>query len=249
MRCGLTTPPFMQVLSTKRPNRCGIGARYCGPLCAARMTQFLLQLCAHFGSVFLHFDETVRAQVAQAGAATRAGCAHSSGSVWAMNVPGYGSSGAALCCARTHQHRCAHPSPIVVTYGLAVAQPCAWAGARRVARCNSFEIQTAWSICTAVRTVLRKDAHHMHAAVDSSVNEIVHGMCELPNYGRVIVATEVMALWRRSGDGRAFRTHAPAEMGRRTIHSGLSVGREEARRIVSGRSPTTRLLDKLGSQG
>jgi len=51
MRCGLTTPPFMQVLPIKRPNSCGIGARYCDALCAAIMTQFLLQLCADFGSV------------------------------------------------------------------------------------------------------------------------------------------------------------------------------------------------------
>jgi|GEM_PF-4403820 hypothetical protein len=61
-----------------------------------------------------------------------------------MNVPGYRSSGAALCCAWIPQHRCAHPSPIVVTYALAVAQPCAWAGAKRVARCASrlrFELR------------------------------------------------------------------------------------------------------------
>ena len=100
MRCGLTTPPFMQVLPIKRLNSCGIRARYCDALCAAMMTQFLLQLGAHFGSVFRQLGEIVRAQVAQGGAAIRAGCAHSSGSVWAMNVPGYRSSGAALClCA------------------------------------------------------------------------------------------------------------------------------------------------------
>ena len=36
-----------------------------------------------------------------------------------------------------HQHRWAHPLPIVVTYALVVAEPCAWAGARRVARCTA----------------------------------------------------------------------------------------------------------------
>ena len=159
--------------------------------------------------------ETVRAQVAQAGAATRAGCAHSSGSVWAMNVPGYRSSGAALCCGLIHQHGWGHPLPIVVTYALVVAEPCAWAGARRVARCNSFEIQTAWSVCTAVRTVLCKDAHHMHAAADSGCNENAHLMCERSNYGRVLVAAEVMELWRRSGDGLALGTHAPLAIERR----------------------------------
>ena len=80
------------------------------------------------------WSETVRAQVAQAGAATRAGCAYRSGSVWAMNVHGCRSSGAALCCGLIHQQRCGHPLQIVVTYALVVAKPCAWAGARRVAR-------------------------------------------------------------------------------------------------------------------
>ena len=69
----------------------------------------------------------------------------------------------------------------------------------------------------------------MRAAADSGFNENVHQMCDLPNYGRVLVATEVMALWLHSGDGRALRTHALLAMERRTIHSGLSVGREESR--------------------
>src|SRR5664279_6098319 len=85
----------------------------------------------------------------------------------------------------------------------------------------------------------------MHAAVDSGCNENVRQMCELPNYGRVLVATEVMALWLRSGDGPALRTLALLAMDRRTIHSGLSVGREESQRIVSGRSLTTGLLGSL----
>ena len=71
----------------------------------------------------------------------------------------------------------------------------------------------------------------MHAAVDSGCDEKVHQMCELPNYGRVPVATEVMALCRPSGDGRALRTHAPLAMERRTVYSGLSVGREESWQI------------------
>jgi len=72
----------MQVLRTKRRNSCGIRARYCDALCAAIMTQFLLQLCAHFGSVFLQLREIVRARVAQGGAAESWRCAQSSGSVW-----------------------------------------------------------------------------------------------------------------------------------------------------------------------
>jgi len=76
-----------------------------------------------------------------------------------MNVPGYRSCGAALCCGLIHQYRCGHPLPIVVTYALVAAEPCEWAGARRVASCNSFEIHSAWSVCTVVCTLLCKDAH------------------------------------------------------------------------------------------
>jgi hypothetical protein len=68
----------------------------------------------------------------------------------------------------------------------------------------------------------------MHAAVDPGCNENVHQMYEHPNYGRVLAATETMALWRRLGDGRALRTYAPLAMEQRIIRSGLSVGREEA---------------------
>ena len=132
MRCGLITPLFMQVLPTKRPNSCGIRARYCDALCAAMMTQFLSQLCAHFGSVFRQLHEVVPARVAQGGAAIRAGCGAQQWFGWAMNVPWYRSSGAALCCARIHQHWFGRPSPMVVTYALVVAEPRAWAGARRV---------------------------------------------------------------------------------------------------------------------
>ena len=77
----------------------------------------------------------------------------------------------------------------------------------------------------------------MHAAAHSGCNEIVHEKCELLNYGRVLVATEVMALWLRSGDGRTLRTHAPLAMERRTIHSGLFVGREEAHELSAGDLP------------
>jgi hypothetical protein len=52
----------------------------------------------------------------------------------------------------------------------------------------------------------------MHAVVDSDSNENAQLMCERPNYGRVLAAPEVMALWRRLGDGRALRTHAPLAM-------------------------------------
>jgi hypothetical protein len=74
--------------------------------------------------------------------------------------------------------------------------------------------------------VLCKDARQMHAAVDPGCNESVQQMCEHPNFGRVLVATEVTALWRRSGDRRALRTLELLAMELRTKDSGLSVGRK-----------------------
>src|SRR5271169_2777748 len=55
----------------------------------------------------------------------------------------------------------------------------------------------------------------MHAAADFGCNENAHLMCERSNYGRVLVAAEVMELWRRSGDGLALGTHAPLAIERR----------------------------------
>ena len=133
MRCGLTTPLLMQVLPTKRPNSCGIRARYCDALCAAMMTQFLLQLCAHsdrcsgncaklcareLHKVVRRYARVVRTTVVRLGdECTRLSFER-----------------AALCCARIHQYWFGPPSPMVVTYALVVAEPCAWADARRVAR-------------------------------------------------------------------------------------------------------------------
>src|ERR1017187_8658240 len=75
--------------------------------------------------------------------------------------------------------------------------------------------------CSAVCTVRRMDARQMHAAADSGCNETAQLMYDLPNYGSVLVATEITALWRRSGDGRrTLRAHAPLAMERRTISAG-----------------------------
>jgi len=109
--------------------------------CAAMVPQFLY---THSGLVFRQLREIVRAQVERAGATIRAGCAHRSGSAWAMNVHGYRPSDAALCCGLIYQYRGAHVSQIVVPWSLVVAEPCAWAGARRVARCTArlrFELR------------------------------------------------------------------------------------------------------------
>jgi len=117
-----------------------------------------------------------------------------------------------------------------------------WQGVTRL------RVRLCGPACTAVCTVRRMDARQMHAAADSGCNENAQLMCELPNYGRVLVATEVMALWRRSGDGRALRTHAPLAMERRILRSGLSVGRKDSQLIVSGRSPTRGLRDSFRRQ-
>jgi hypothetical protein len=206
---------FKFSISEKRPRSC-----------ATRGALLRCDVCSHGDAVLFVLSCSYRLGVEPVGRnCARASCARccvgkhglfvQQWCGWAMNVHGYRTSGAGLCCARIHQHWFARPSPIVVTYALAVAEPGAWVGARRVARCNSFEIQTAWSVCIAVRTVLCKDAHHLHAAADSGCNENAHLMCERSNYGRDLVAAEVMALWRRSGDGLALGTHAPLATERR----------------------------------
>jgi hypothetical protein len=55
----------------------------------------------------------------------------------------------------------------------------------------------------------------MHAAANSFCDENGQLMCERSKYGRVLVAAEVMELWRRSGDGLALGTHAPLAIERR----------------------------------
>jgi len=219
----------MQVLPIKRRSSCDIRARYCDGLCAVMVRQFLFQLCAGFGSVFRQLRETVRARVAQAGAATRAGCAHSSGSVWAMNVHGYRSSGAALCCGLIQRHRWGHPLPIVVTYALVVAVPCARNGAGRLARYHSFESQTVWSaLHRRVYSAARGCASNARGCRFRLRRECAADVRTF-KLRLVLVATEVIASWRRTGDGLALGTLALLAMERRTIHSGLSVGREESR--------------------
>src|SRR5271157_2954434 len=74
---------------------------------------------------------------------------------WVTNVFDYRSNGEALCCGLIHQHRFVYPPRTVVP--------------------------SLCSACTAVRTVLRKYAHQMHAAVDSGCNENPQLMCELSN--------------------------------------------------------------------
>ena len=152
--CGFAAyrkPPLVNILASDYPIHQTVLLQKRRNSCDTRAHCLRCVVCCHGAAVLVRsfrfgvpaIVEIVRARVAQAGAATRAGCAHSSGSVWAMNVHGYRSSGAALCCGLIHQHRYGHPLPIVVTYALVVAEPCAWVGARRHARCNSFAIHSA----------------------------------------------------------------------------------------------------------
>lgn len=52
-----------------------------------------------------------------------------------------------------------------------IAEPCAGAGERRVARWNRFERQAARWTCAAVRRVPCKDAQQMHAAVGATTRQ------------------------------------------------------------------------------
>ncbi len=121
-------------ISEKRPSSCATRARHCDASRAARVMQFLLELCAHFGSVFRQLREIVRARVAQGSCGDTHGLCALQWFGWAMDVPGCRSSGAALCCARIHQRWWARRLPIAVPCALVIAEPRAAASARRVAR-------------------------------------------------------------------------------------------------------------------
>ncbi len=161
-------------------------------------------VCSHDDAVLVHAEllvpvrcsgscgETVRAQVAQAGPATRAGCAHSSGSVWAMNVHGYRSSRAALCCATDP------PASV----GTSVANCCYLrAGCCRTV-CMGW-CKTSGKVQARLRFTLRGQSAPScaHCCVRMRIrctrlsipaaNENAQLMCESSNYGRVPVATDV----------------------------------------------------------
>src|SRR5271166_4251043 len=83
----------------------------------------------------------------------------------------------------------AQPLPIVVANVRVVAEPRASTGARRMASLNRLEIYTAWWVCTAVCTVLCKDAHRIRAAVGAPA-------------GARVVRTAAVCLDAELGDGR-----------------------------------------------
>src|SRR5271157_1280731 len=149
-----------------------------------------------------------------------------------MNVHGYRSYGAALCCALSHQHWWTHPWSIVVPHALVVGELCAWAGARCVARCHWFESQTVWSVLhRRVYSAAHGCASNAHGCRFRLRRKCAPDVRTF-KLRLLLVATEVMALWRRSGDGPALRTHALLAMERRITHSGLYVRREEAQREI-----------------
>jgi len=115
-------PIHQTVLVQNRRNSVTFARTACDASCAAMVTQFRTHVpvwcsgnCAK-----------LCARVAQGGAAIRAGCAHCSWFGRAMNVPGYRSSGAVLCCAQIHQRWWAQRLPIVVPCALVVAEPWVW---------------------------------------------------------------------------------------------------------------------------
>ena len=86
------------------------------------------------------------------------------------------------------------------------AEACGWTGARQAERWNSVEIQPSWSVSTVVRTVLCNDALYTYEATD--YRKTAQLMSELSNHWLCRLQPELMSLCRRSGDGRALRTHA-----------------------------------------
>ena len=96
--------PFMQVLPIKRPNSCGIRARYCDALCAARMTQFLYRLSCSFRlGVSAVERNCARARRRSWSGDSRMLC-EQQWHVWAVSVGGFRSTGPALCAARASDH-------------------------------------------------------------------------------------------------------------------------------------------------
>ena len=60
-----------------------------------------------------------------------------------------------------------------------------------------FEIQAVWRPFTAVRTVLCKDGHHMHAAVVAGGDEDVRQMCATVAQAAVPARVAMLAVHRR----------------------------------------------------
>ena len=142
-----------------------LAPRYCDALCADMVTQFLVLWSARSCSAFRQLRETVRASWTNWYSDTRG--------LYVQKLCGWVLGYARLSFERRGvvprftdigmQRRCR------LSFALVVAEPRTAASAGRVARRNSFEIQTARSVCTAVRAVLRKDARQMHTAVDSGL--------------------------------------------------------------------------------
>jgi hypothetical protein len=188
----------------------------------------------------------MRPKVAQVSAPARTGCAHLQWFGCVMSLRGCRSIGAALCCGLLYQHRWAQPYQSLLRKR--------WL----LPNCAHGRVQDEWHgetglrvrLCgrsgTAMCTVRRMDARQMHAALDSGCDENVHEMGELPTYGRVLVAAEVMALWRRSSDGRALRNSCTAGDGAANHTFPFDRRSGEISVTVGGRCRRTRLLGRFG---
>jgi hypothetical protein len=90
----------------------------------------------------------------------------------AMNLPGCRSSGAALCCALSHQGWWPSRCQLLLLTRWSLANcvhgsvQCEWQGETRL------RFQTAWSVRTSVCRVLCKDTREMHALSDPTATRM-----------------------------------------------------------------------------
>jgi hypothetical protein len=131
--------------------------RYCDALCATRMTQFLYMLsCSFMLGVAAAERNCARASCTSWCGDTRGLCAQFG---WVTNVIDYRSSGAALCCVwipsiGVHIRR----QLLLLTRWLLPNLCMGWCNTSGKVH-SSFEIHSAWSVCTVVCTLLCEDSH------------------------------------------------------------------------------------------
>jgi len=160
-------PIHLTVLVQKRRNSCDITRTTLDASCAATVTQFLYarsalvfrqlpKLCAReLHKLVRRHARAVRTAVVRLGDEGDRLSFERSGGVLCTDPPASAWTSVANCCS--------------LRAGCCRTVCMGWCKTSGKVH-SSFEIQTAWSICTAARAVLRKDAHQMHAAVDSGSN-------------------------------------------------------------------------------
>ena len=150
---------FSSSISEKRPSICDIRAVLLRCIVCSHVAAVLVPAERSAGLVFRQLRETVRARVAQGGAAIRARCAYLQWFDWAMNVHGCRSSGAALYCALIQQY-CWHSrcnSLFLTRWSFAncvhESVQDEWQGE------TGSRVKPVWPVCSAVCTVLCNEAH------------------------------------------------------------------------------------------